>query len=247
VDFFWLLRQNGNIWRFEKALILQLLGTRMSRKPYELKIGRCPPAVGSIVALVVAGVWLDSAELATEARAEDGFQRCMNISANQARLDCIKQLLPTPSTGTPTAGNGTSDDLWPVIKAPRPNGPGDAVAIMRTADTSQSDPDLAGLMLRCGEKSKIEVLLALVRPVPPRSKRDVSINLDSAETVIPAEALPTGMALVLPIDGTIFTTGPWRELKQLSVRIHDPDGDIRGTISLEGLGPAMARLGSSCP
>ncbi len=163
--------------------------------------------------------------------------------ASTASRRCSKN----PSSGTTTVENGGSEDLWPLVRTPRPNGAADAIAIMRTAETTQSDPDLAGLMIRCQEKARLEVLLALVRPLPPRSKRDVTVNLGASESVLHAEVLPVGTALLLPIDATTFTTGPWRDLKQFSVRISDPEGDIRGVISLEGIRPAMARLAASCP
>ena len=199
--------------------------------------GRCAPAV-LILGACLAGT--------TAVLSQDDFERCKAIAAAQARLDCLKGLLQQPSSGTPTVESGGSEALWQLVRTPRPNTT-DAVAVMRTAETAQSDPDLAGLMIRCQEKGRLEVLLALVRPVPPRSKRDVTVNLGSSETVLRAEALPTGMALLLPIDATTFTIGPWRDLKQLTVRIIDPEGDIRGVVSLEGIRPAMARLAAGCP
>ena len=138
-------------------------------------------------------------------------------------------------------------DLWPLIRTPRPDGGGDALAIMRTADTTQSDPDLAGLMIRCREEPGLEVVLALIRPLPPRSKRDVVIVSGAEQSVLHAETVPPGTALALPIDATTFTTGDWRELKRLSLRIIDPEGDIKGVIPLDGAGRAIAKLAAACP
>jgi hypothetical protein len=118
---------------------------------------------------------------------------------------------------------------------------------MRTADTTQSDPDLAGLMIRCQEKPGLEVVVALVRPLPPRSKRDVAVSLGTTESILHAEASPVGSALVLPIDATAFTTGPFRELKQFSIKIKDPESDIRGVIPLDGIAAAISKLSASCP
>jgi hypothetical protein len=118
---------------------------------------------------------------------------------------------------------------------------------MRTADTAQSDPDLAGLMIRCAEKPGLEVLLALVRPFPPRSKRDVVVTTGTTRSVFHAETSSAGTALVLPIEATAFTTGHWRGLKELAVTINDPEAEIRGVISLEGLALAMTKLLASCP
>jgi hypothetical protein len=174
-----------------------------------------------------------------------GFAACKAIKADQARLDCLKKLLPKSSTDASPAEDGTS--AWRLIRTPRPNGASDAVAIMRTADTTQSDPDLAGLLIRCQEKLGLEVALALVRPFPPRSRRDVVVNSGAAQTILHAETAPAGTALVLPIDATAFTAGPFRELNRLSIKINDPESDIRGVVPLDGIGPAIGKLSANCP
>ena len=172
------------------------------------------------------------------------FEKCKAIADDQARLNCLKNLIPGVSSKPATS---TAVDSWPLVRTPHPKGGPDAVAIMRTADTSQSDPDLAGLIIRCAEKPGLEALLALVRPIPPRARRDVLITTGTTKSVLHAEALPTGTALLLPIEATAFTTGPWQNLKELAVTINDPEADIRGVISLEGIVPAMAKLSASCP
>jgi hypothetical protein len=172
------------------------------------------------------------------------FEKCKVIENDQARLNCLKDLLPKPSSEPKVSA---TDDSWPLVRTPHPKGGPDAVSIMRTADTAQSDPDLAGLMIRCKEGPGLEVLLALVRPFPPRAKRDVVITSLVTPSVLQAEASPVGTALVLPIEATALTTGPWRELKELAVTIKDPEAEIHGVIPLSGLAPAMAKLSASCP
>jgi hypothetical protein len=102
-------------------------------------------------------------------------------------------------------------------------------------------------MIRCSEKPGLEVVIGLIRPLPPRSKRDVVILSGAGQPILHAEIEPPGTALALPIDATAFTTGPWRELRQLSFRILDDQGDIKGAIPLQGVGPAIAKLSASCP
>jgi hypothetical protein len=178
----------------------------------------------------------------SQAASTDDFESCKAIAADQARLDCFKRLLSRdkPSEDRP------SKDLWPLIKTPRPNGGGEAFAIMRAGDTTESDPDFAGLMIRCREQPGLEVVLALIRPLPPRSKRDVVILSGAGQPVLRAETAAPGTALILPIDGNALTTGDWRKLKQLSIKIIDPDGDIKGVVPLDGIGPAIARLTDAC-
>jgi len=201
----------------------------------------CPQLI--LLIFTAAAIHLARATLAftQERDSPQDFERCKAIASDQARLDCLKELLPN---GAPTENPSAA---WPLIRTPRPNGGPDAVAIVRTADSTQSDPDLAGLMIRCQEKPGLEVLLALLRPFPPRSKKDVVVTLGSTESILHAETSTPGTALVLPLDATIFTIGPWRELKQLSVTIRDSESDVRGVIPLDGIAPALAKLLASCP
>ena len=80
------------------------------------------------------------------------FEKCKVIADDQARLNCLKKLIP----GAPSDAASTANDSWPMVRTPNPRGGPDAIAIMRMADTAQSDPDLAGLMIRCAEKSGFE-------------------------------------------------------------------------------------------
>jgi hypothetical protein len=180
---------------------------------------------------------------AQERNVSEGFERCKTITNDQARLSCLKTLLPEPLLA-PSAS--PAYDPWPLIRTPHPKGGPDAVAIMRTADTAQSDPDLAGLMIRCQEKQGFEVLLVLVRPFPPRAKREVAVVSGTTQSLLQAEASFTGTALILPIEATAFTSGPWQGMKELTVSIKDPDSEIHGVIQLSGIAPALAKLSASC-
>jgi len=201
------------------------------------------------IALILGAVGIyvvATAVVLAQAGPSQDLENCVAIRSEQARLDCLKKLLPT-SGAAADAVEEPVEDLWPLIRTPRPDGGGDALAIMRTADTTQSDSDLAGLMIRCREKPGLEVVLALIRPLPPRSKRDVVVVSGAEQSVLHAETVPPGTALALPIDATTFTTGVWRELKRLSLRIIDPEGDIKGVIPLDGAGRAIAKLAAACP
>jgi hypothetical protein len=172
------------------------------------------------------------------------FEKCKIVANDQARLSCLKMLLQaSPENSAVSAPR----DPWPLVRTPNPGGGPDAVSIMRTVDIARSDPDLAGVMIRCGEKQSLEILLVLIRPIPPRAKRDVVLSMGSTEIAFGAEAASAGSALVLPIDATALTTGPWRDANELNIKIKDRESDISGAISLEGVVPAIARLSASCP
>lgn len=188
---------------------------------------------------------------ATKGRTEvqdqtEGFDKCKIIADDRSRLECFKALLadsPSSSASSaPSAAQPTdTSSAWSLIRTPNPKGGPDALSIMRTADTLKSDPDLAGLIVRCQDKPGLEVLIALVRPLPPRRKRDVILNLGSGQTKFQAEVSATGTGVILPLEPRMLTAQ-----RELSVRLDDPDGQIRGMISLDGLAPALARLSASC-
>ena len=202
------------------------------------------PPISLILSMALVYLFVTTSIFAQGRDVSQDFEKCKAIASDQARLNCLKDLLPNASSD-PAAS--AAHDSWPLVRTPNPKGGPDAVSIMRTADTARSDPDLAGLMIRCQEKPGFEVLLALVRPFPPRTKRDVVITAGTTQSVLHAEASSTGTALILPIEATAFTTGPWRGLDEFAVTIKDPEAEIRGVIPLGGLAPAMAKLGASCP
>src|SRR2546423_8415413 len=88
---------------------------------------------------------------AQTSNAPEDFENCKVLADDQARLDCLKRLLTGASPRTRKAEDPPGKDFWRMIRTPAPRGGPEAVAIMRTADTAQSDPDLAGLIIRCQE------------------------------------------------------------------------------------------------
>lgn len=175
--------------------------------------------------------------------ASRSFDRCKIIADDQERLDCLKKLIPIPPVAV---GHAAGEDLWPLVRTPDPQGGPDAVAIMRTPVAARSDADLAGLMIRCRDKPGLEVVLALVRPVPPRSKQIVTLASKAVQTVLHAQAASAGTVLILPMDATAFTTGPWGGQTELGVTIKGPAGEIRGVVPLDGVAGSLARLSAAC-
>ena len=95
--------------------------------------------------------------------------KLFRIQDNAARLFCLE-----------IAGSDTTlNDSWRMIRTPRPAGGRDVVSIMKSADISESDPDFAGLMLRCNDTST-EVLIVLLRPLLPHEQPSVVVKGESA-------------------------------------------------------------------
>lgn len=209
------------------------------------------PCLRMILRFALAGLLVvvpHLAAMAADSAEKNGFypefEKCRVLGDDQARLACLKNLLPKT---TDEPARSTTSDSWPLVRTPHPRGGPDAVSIMHTADTTRSDPELAGLMIRCAEKPGLEAFLALLRPIPPRSRRDVVVTAGAAQVLLHAEVTSAGTALLLPVETSTFTTGPWRNAKEIAVTVKDLDGEIRGVIPIDGIGPAMARLAGNCP
>jgi hypothetical protein len=189
------------------------------------------------------------------------LQHCRTIADDAARLRCFEEATSKPSSpptarapepGTnpspkPSPGIGT----WRLVRTPNPSTGDDTVSIMRTADIVKSDIDLAGLMLRCAQ-SNFDVIVVLVRPLPPRAHPKVTVGTGSGSVEFTATVVPPGAEVLLPADASALASGPWRTAPELSVQIASVDGDepsapVHGFIPLAGLGDAIPLLLSNCP
>jgi hypothetical protein len=120
-------------------------------------------------------------------------------------------------------------------------------AITKTAETMQSDPDFAGLIVRCAPKGKVDVLVALIRPFPPRSHPQVTIASSSGGTVtVEASMAAAGAAVLLPDEVAAFAAGKWQTTPSLSVVVKESDSEIKGVVALNGLREAYNSLLANC-
>jgi hypothetical protein len=138
---------------------------------------------------------------------------------------------------------------WKLVRAPESEKPGaksGGIAIMKTADTMRSDPDFAGLMVRCADKGKIDVLVVLVSPFPPRSRPKVTIGAGPGAQVFEGQMAAAGAAVVLPEAVAALAGGPWQSTASLAIAVKDNDSEIKGIVALDGLRPAYGNLLASC-
>ncbi|UVO27618.1 hypothetical protein [Bradyrhizobium arachidis] len=120
-------------------------------------------------------------------------------------------------------------------------------AITKTADTVQSDADFAGLIIRCAPKGKIDVLVALIRPFPPRSHPKVTITSSTGGTLtVEANMAAAGAAVLLPDEVSAFAAGKWQTTPSLSVAVKENDSEIKGVVGLNGLREAYNSLLANC-
>src|SRR5437870_12087111 len=77
------------------------------------------------------------------------LERCRAIADDAARLRCYESAAGG-APGNP-AGASNLKGGWRLVRTHNPRGGEDAVSVMHTADPFRSDPDFAGLTLRCAE------------------------------------------------------------------------------------------------
>jgi hypothetical protein len=173
------------------------------------------------------------------------FEHCGLQSRDAQQTHCIYSAIPVQA---PILQSGaTSIGRWQLVRSPGPQGGRDIVSIMHTADALRSDPDFAGLMIRCREKSGLQIALVVIRPFPPRAHPQVSIIGTHTTMRLQASVLPGGAALSLPNEAEVLAKGSWQSLSELAFAIEDDGVTIKGIVPLDNLSAALAFLQSNCP
>lgn len=186
--------------------------------------------------------------VAQDANPAKVLEACRAIQDSAARLRCFESAA-SKFTNPPGAPASSSMEAWRLVRTPNPAKPGeshDAISIMRTPDLLRSDPDLAGLMIRCREQAN-EVLIAVITPFPLRARPEVQLGDMSTGTRVRAKVVPPGASIMLPTEATALAWGPWQSIMELPVQITDDQRTIRGVIPLKGLSAALQTLRANCP
>jgi hypothetical protein len=119
-------------------------------------------------------------------------------------------------------------------------------SIMKAADTAHSDPDFAGLIVRCAPKGKVDVLIALIEPFPPRSHPRVTVSSDGTIQAFEASITAAGAAVLLPDEAGTLAGAKWQTTSSLAVSVKDGDREVKGVVALNGFRAAYSGLTSSC-
>jgi hypothetical protein len=183
---------------------------------------------------------------------EAAYDHCRSFPEAAARLQCFESIMSNrpaaPGTlAAPTLGGRSSSiGRWRLVRTPNPQGGKEAVSVMRSAEFSGSDPEFAGLVLRCGERD-VEVLLAVIGQMSFRARPRVTIKTSNSRGEYEASIAPPGLLVLLPHEVTALALGPWRSASDLSVSIADDQHLIRGSVQLADLKAASDLLIASCP
>lgn len=186
--------------------------------------------LGPSLVLVLAGSLL----MAAADRPMQGPTSCLNDMLSACRGDPVQIAAPPSSPWKFTRTQGARE--------------GESyAAIMKTADTARSDPDFAGLIVRCAPQGKVDVLVALVRPFPPQSHPQVTIASSNGGTVtFEASMAAAGAAVLLPDEVSAFAGGQWQTTPSLSLAVKESDSEIKGMVTLNGLRQAYHALLANC-
>jgi hypothetical protein len=135
---------------------------------------------------------------------------------------------------------------WRLVRTPGPEQK-EIVSIMHTPALLQSDPDFAGLLIKCRENLGLQIAFAVIRPFPPRTRPQVTVAVDHLSTHFQASVLPSGSLVELPDEAEVLVKGPWQSARQLSVTIEGDGVTIHGIVPLDDLDKAIVMLQSNCP
>jgi hypothetical protein len=144
----------------------------------------------------------------------------------------------------PTPGSELTGG-WRFVRTPNPHGGPDAISIMHTADTSRSDLELAGLMIRCSSGGT-EVVVVLLRAFSLRAKPHVLFGKPGHETQFEATIAPPGTAILVPGHAATLVNGLWQTQNDLFIRVIDGQTTVAGVVALAGLRSAFKALVTSC-
>jgi hypothetical protein len=181
---------------------------------------------------------------AQDAGIAGAYEGCKAVADEKLRLKCFDSLLRPDDKN---AASQRGRDPWRLLRTPDPRGGREAVSIIRTVDPLRSDPDIAGLMLRCGEKADVEVLVALLRPLSFRSHPLVKVTAGTNKFSYPAKVVAPGELVLLPEEAAALAMGPWQQMHELDVAIEDPELNSHAIIPLDGLPAGLVTLRASCP
>jgi hypothetical protein len=150
------------------------------------------------------------------------------------------------SLETPLVQVAAPSSIWKFTRTQGTKEGESFTAIMKTADTAQSDPDFAGLIVRCAPKGKIDVLVALIRPFPPRTHPQVTIRSAGGSQTFESSMAAAGAAVLLPDEVSALVGGNWQMTPSLAVTIKESDSEIKGMVALNGLREAYNSLLTNC-
>ena len=210
-----------------------------------------------ILAVTIATVAPSTPTHAQPSDREAALKACLALADETRRLGCLKSLTlgdrtepaqpsrPGGLSSIPAELQSTSSGRviagqWRLVRTPDPKAGKETVSLMHTAELSGSDPNFAGLVIRCGEREP-EVLLVFVRPFPPRASPKVGIEgIRYNGTVV------SPGAEILLAGAFVDTQTRWPSLPHIKIEVEQDGDKTKGIVLLEGLDLALGALNAAC-
>ena len=180
------------------------------------------------------------------AKLKSEVEHCRGIKDERARTRCDQEENSKPSTNVPQQ-QPAEPATWQLARTPNSAGGPDSISITKITNTTGSDQDIAGLMLRCGEGATTQVVVVVAVPLPPRSHPKVTVMAGAMTTEFTASVVTPGALVLLPEKASALVEGPWQSSPELAVSISESRRSLHGVIPLTGIGTAMQTLQSNCP
>ena len=197
-------------------------------------------------ALMIASISAVGRDSEKPVKLNSDGEHCRGIKDERAQKRCHEQenSSVSPRLSQP---HPIEPGTWQLARTPNPAGGPDSISITRITDTDESDHDIAGLMLRCGEGATTEVLVVLVEPLPARTHPKVTVVAGRTTTEFTGSIVTPGALVLLPEKASALVENAWQSVPELAVAIAENHRSLHGLISLANIGAAMQTLQSNCP
>lgn len=173
-------------------------------------------------------------------------EHCRGIKDERARMRCDQEENSKPSTNVPQQ-QPVEPATWQLARTPNSAGGPDSISITKITNTTGSDQDIAGLMLRCGEGATTQVVVVVAVPLPLRTHPKVAVVAGATTTEFTASVVAPGALVLLPEKASALIEGAWQSAPELAVSISESRRSLHGVIPLTGISTAMQTLQSNCP
>lgn len=168
---------------------------------------------------------------------------CVDSLASDALATGKSEPGTPPPVNPGLAGNENPAGAWHLV-----HGVGketDTQAILHTAEFERSDPQLAGLMLRCGQKG-IETIVVVVEPYSPQTRPEIVLRSAEQEVHFEGRMIPTGAGILLPDEAANWLTQAAKASGEVEIEIAAANKKIDGVVGLTGLPSAVQPLNYDC-
>jgi hypothetical protein len=180
------------------------------------------------------------------AKLKSEVEHCRGIKDERARMRCDQEENSKPPTNVPQQ-QPTEPATWQLARTPNSAGGPDSISITKITNTTGSDQDIAGLMLRCGEGATTQVVVVVAVPLPLKTHPKVTVMAGAKTTEFTASVVTPGALVLLPEKASALVEGPWQSVPELAVSISESRRSLHGVIPLTGISTALQTLQSTCP